>query len=323
MAVYTEVSDEDLKGFVASYDIGEVLSLKGIAEGVENSNYLLRTTKASYILTLYEKRVDERDLPFFLGLMEYLASAGIPCPLPVSDRNGKSLRTLAGRPAALITFLDGMWVRRPRTGHCAELGAGLAKLHLASQGFSMERQNALLMTAWREILHNCSGKMGRFEIGLQDELTADLEQIAAIWPKDLPRGVIHADLFPDNVFFLGNTLSGFIDFYFACTDFLAYDVAICLNAWCFESDGSFNITKAKALLRGYQSVRALNPAEIAALPTLARGSSMRFLVTRLFDWINTPEGAFVRPKDPVEYIRKLRFHRQIRSASEYGLEQNT
>ncbi|NNF76464.1 MAG: homoserine kinase [Rhizobiales bacterium] len=321
MAVYTEVSDEDLNGFVASYDIGDVLSFKGIAEGVENSNYLLRTTQSSFILTLYEKRVDERDLPFFLGLMEFLSGEGIPCPLPVSDREGNRLRTLAGRPAALITFLDGMWVRRPRTEHCAELGAGLAGLHLASTRFSMERQNALLMTAWREILGNCAGKLDQFENGLQRELEADLEQIASAWPSDLPRGVIHADLFPDNVFFLGGKLSGFIDFYFACTDFFAYDIAICLNAWCFETDGSFNITKAKALLRGYQSARSLSANEIAALPTLARGASMRFLVTRLYDWINTPEGAFVRPKNPMEYIKKLRFHRQIESASEYGLEQ--
>jgi len=321
MAVYTEVSDEDLSSFVASYDIGDMLSFKGIAEGVENSNYLLRTTQSSFILTLYEKRVDERDLPFFLGLMEYLSGEGIPCPLPVSDREGNRLRTLAVRPAALITFLDGMWVRRPRTEHCAELGAGLAGLHLASTHFSMERQNALLMTAWREILGNCTGKLDRFESGLQTELEADLEQIASAWPTDLPRGVIHADLFPDNVFFLGGKLSGFIDFYFACTDFFAYDIAICLNAWCFETEGSFNITKAKALLRGYQSARSLSADEIAALPTLARGASMRFLVTRLFDWINTPEGAFVRPKNPVEYIKKLRFHRQIESASEYGLEQ--
>ncbi len=323
MAVYTEVSDEDLAAFVASYDIGKVLSFKGIAEGVENSNYLLRTDQGSFILTLYEKRVDERDLPFFLGLMEFLSSEGLPCPLPVSDRAGNRLRTLAGRPCALITFLDGMWVRRPRVEHCAELGAGLARLHLASGRFHMERQNALLMTAWREILESCSDKIDSFETGLKAELFADLGEIAQSWPDDLPRGVIHADLFPDNVFFLGGKLSGFIDFYFACTDFFAYDIAICLNAWCFETDGSFNITKAKALLRGYQSARRLEPAEITALPTLARGAAMRFLVTRLFDWINTPEGAFVQPKDPVEYIKKLRFHRRIRNAAEYGLEQST
>ncbi|MEM8687666.1 MAG: homoserine kinase [Pseudomonadota bacterium] len=323
MAVYTEVSDEDLAAFVASYDIGAVLSFKGIAEGVENSNYLLRTDTGSFILTLYEKRVDERDLPFFLGLMEFLSSQGLPCPLPVSDRDGNRLRTLAGRPCALITFLDGMWVRRPRVEHCGELGAGLARLHLASERFDMERQNALLMTAWREILESCSDKIDGFETGLEGELYADLEEIAQSWPDNLPRGVIHADLFPDNVFFLGGKLSGFIDFYFACTDFFAYDVAICLNAWCFETDGAFNITKAKALLRGYQSARTLEPAEIAALPTLARGAAMRFLVTRLFDWINTQEGAFVRPKDPVEYIKKLRFHRRIQNAAEYGLEQTT
>ncbi len=320
MAVYTEVSDEDLNAFVASYDIGEVLSFKGIAEGVENSNFLLRTTSGSYILTLYEKRVDERDLPFFLGLMEFLAGDGIPCPLPVHDREGKALRILSGRPAAIITFLDGMWVRRPQNNHCAELGAGLARMHLASTRFPMKRQNALLMTDWREILSNCGTLPAEFEAELMDELTEDLDDIAASWPADLPKGVIHADLFPDNVFFLSNKLSGFIDFYFACTDFFAYDVAICLNAWCFETDGAFNITKARALLQAYNRERPLSAEEMNALPLFARGSSMRFLVTRLYDWLNTPAGALVKPKDPLEYVRKLRFHRKVRSAREYGLE---
>ncbi len=320
MAVYTEVSDEDLDAFVAGYDIGDVMSFKGIAEGVENSNYLLHTTTGSYILTLYEKRVAENDLPFFLSLMEFLAGENIPCPLPVPDRDGNALKVLSGRPAAIITFLEGVWVRRPHTVHCSELGAGLARFHKASERFQMRRKNALLMTSWRDILQNCGTLPAEFETGLMDDLQRDLDGIGANWPADLPSGVIHADLFPDNVFFLNNKLSGFIDFYFACTDFFAYDVAICLNAWCFEIDGPFNVTKAKALLRAYNKERSLTREEIDALPVLARGSSMRFLVTRLYDWLNMPEGAMVKPKDPVEYIKKLRFHRQVKTASEYGLE---
>lgn len=320
MAVYTEVSDEDLDAFVAGYDIGDVMSFKGIAEGVENSNYLLHTTIGSYILTLYEKRVAENDLPFFLSLMEFLAGENIPCPLPVPDRDGNALKVLSGRPAAIITFLEGVWVRRPHTVHCSELGAGLARFHKASERFQMRRKNALLMTSWRDILQNCGTLPAEFETGLMDDLQRDLDGIGANWPADLPSGVIHADLFPDNVFFLNNKLSGFIDFYFACTDFFAYDVAICLNAWCFEIDGPFNVTKAKALLRAYNKERSLTREEIDALPVLARGSSMRFLVTRLYDWLNMPEGAMVKPKDPVEYIKKLRFHRQVKTASEYGLE---
>ncbi|MEM7425862.1 MAG: homoserine kinase [Pseudomonadota bacterium] len=320
MAVYTEVSDEELYPFVASYNIGDVLSFKGIAEGVENSNFLLRTTAGSFILTLYEKRVNERDLPFFLALMQFLAGEGIPCPLPVHDRDGNALRVLAGRPAAIITFLEGMWVRRPQNAHCAGLGAALARFHKASARFTMERQNALLMSSWREILSACGTLPATFEAGLMDELTHDLDDIASAWPEALPKGVIHADLFPDNVFFLADKLSGFIDFYFACTDLFAYDVAICLNAWCFEPDGAFNVTKARAMLQAYDRERPLNADEMAALPVLARGASMRFLVTRLFDWLNTPAGAMVKPKDPLEYVQKLRFHRKIRSASEYGLE---
>lgn len=320
MAVYTEVSDEELNTFVASFDIGDVTSFKGIAEGVENSNYLLRTTQDTFILTLYEKRVNPKDLPFFLGLMEHLSSRDIPCPLPVHDRKGGVLRKLSGRPAALITFLNGVSVRRPQKQHCAELGTALAHFHLASREFELTRENALLAPAWRDIVNKCGAGADDIEFGLRMELRREIDVIEDAWPSKLPSGVIHADLFPDNVFFLDNTLSGLIDFYFACTDFLAYDIAICLNAWCFEIDGSFNITKASAMLRAYQKVRPLNKAEYDALPLLARGAAMRFLVTRLYDWLNTPAGALVKPKNPEEYLQILRFHRNVASTGEYGLE---
>ncbi len=322
MAVYTEVSDEELEDFIAGYDIGEVISCKGIAEGVENSNFLLRTDGGSgnYILTLYEKRVAPADLPYFIALMEYLAGGGISCPLPVHGRDGAALRTLAGRPAAIVTFLDGISVRRPRPQHCAALGEGLARLHLAGQNFPMQRPNTLSVQHWRPLFQRCAGRADDFSAGLRGELEGELQQLEKHWPENLPSGVIHADAFPDNVFFLHDRLSGFIDFYFACNDALAYDIAICLNAWCFEADGAFNVTKARLMLAGYQSVRALTTAEMAALPLLARGAALRFLLTRLHDWLFRVDGALVKPKDPLEYLNKLRFHRDITGPGEYGID---
>ncbi|MCB1473733.1 MAG: homoserine kinase [Rhodobiaceae bacterium] len=320
MAVYTDVSDEEIASFVAAYDIGALLSCKGIAEGVENTNYMLHTEGGQFILTLYEKRVDEADLPYFLGLMEHLARGGITCPQPVHGRDGAVLRRLAGRPAALIEFLEGMSVRRPRMDHCRALGAMLARLHLAGVDYPGHRTNALSVAGWRQIFEAARDSADGVAPGLAAEMAGELDQFERHWPTGLPEGVIHADLFPDNVFFIGERLSGLIDFYFACNDAFAYDVAICLNAWCFEADLSFNVTKARALMTGYAGVRPFSEAEIAALPILARGAAMRFLVTRLYDWLNTPAGALVRPKDPVEYLRRLRFHRSVTSAAQYGLD---
>jgi homoserine kinase type II len=320
VAVYTEVSDEELASFLATYDIGTLLSYKGIAEGVENSNYLLRTTGGSFILTLYEKRVREGDLPFFLGLMQHLAARGLTCPLPVANRRGEALGRLAGRPAAIITFLDGVAVRRPTAAHCGALGQALARLHQAGEGFAMERPNALSLEGWPPLFAQAEAQADTVAAGLGERTRRELAYLEGAWPHDLPVGVIHADLFTDNVFFIGPHVSGLIDFYFACTDFLAYDLAICLNAWCFEADGSFNLTKGRAMIAGYQAVRPLEPAEVEALPVLCRGSALRFMLTRLVDWLNVPPGALVRPKDPLEYDRKLAFHRHVRHAREYGLE---
>ncbi|WP_353642251.1 homoserine kinase [Mesorhizobium sp. WSM2239] len=319
MAVYTDVSESELETFLGSYSVGQLLSYKGIAEGSENSNFLLHTTSGAYILTLYEKRVDKSDLPFFLGLMEHLARKGISCPLPVHRRDGSVTGTLAGRTAALITFLEGMWMRRPTAAHCREVGKALAGLHLAGADFPLSRPNALQIDGWRKLWDGSHARADEVELGLAAEVDADFAELGEKWPKDLPAGIIHADLFPDNVFFLGEKLSGLIDFYFACNDFYAYDVATCLNAWCFEKDFSFNLTKGTALLAGYQSVRPLTSAEKEALPILARGSALRFMLTRLYDWLTIPDGALVQKRDPMEYIRRLRFHRQIKSPSEYGL----
>jgi len=319
MAVYTDVAAEDLTRFLAGYDIGELLSYKGIAEGVENSNFLLHSSRGHFILTLYERRVAERDLPFFLALMEHLASRGIVCPQPVKNKAGKMLGKLAGRPAAIINFLDGMWIRRPSAAHCAALGEALARLHLAGADFGMRRDNALSVAGWRQLYDSCGERADKVESNLQKVLAAELDVLERNWPRGLPQGVIHADLFPDNVFFLGDRLSGLIDFYFACTDTLVYDVAICLNAWCFEPDHSYNVTKGRALLASYAKTRPLSHDEWEKLPLLARGAALRFLLTRLVDWLDVPPGALVRPKDPREYARKLRFHQKVNSARDYGI----
>ncbi|MEM1284132.1 MAG: homoserine kinase [Pseudomonadota bacterium] len=321
MAVYTDVSDDDLTAFLADYDLGEVLAFKGIAEGVENSNFLLRTEVGSYILTLFEKRVNLGDLPFFLDLMEHLVGQGLNCPLPIKRRDGAVLGTVNDRPATIISFLDGVAIRRPRAEHCRKLGEVLARFHLATQSFDGSRPNDLSLAGWHTLFETIPAKAADEAFsGLRTRMARELEQMDKLWPKDLPAGVIHADLFTDNVFFLNHEVSGLIDFYFACTDAYAYDLVICLNAWCFEPDLAFNVTKARALVTGYQSVRQLQPEEIDALPLLARGASIRFLVTRLYDWLTVPDGALVVPKDPREYATKLAFHQGVFDARFYGLD---
>jgi homoserine kinase type II len=326
MAVYTEVTDEALRAFLGNYELGQLIAFRGIAEGVENSNYALKTEAGDFILTLYEKRVDPAELPYFLGLMDHMAARGLACPTPVAARDGQALRMLAGRPAAIVTFLPGVWPRKVRPEHCAPLGRALGQMHVAGQGFGIDRPNALGPAGWAPLLDGCRARGNEVQPGLVAELDAALAGILAAWPANgvLPRGHIHADLFPDNVFFLPDAdgrprVSGLIDFYFGCTDLLAYDIAVCLNAWCFEPDFSFNVTKARALLSAYDAVRPISAAERAALPVLARGAALRFLLTRLYDWTHTPEGALVTRKDPLEYLRKLRFFATAGSASALGL----
>ncbi|PCI32342.1 MAG: homoserine kinase [Alphaproteobacteria bacterium] len=320
MAVYTQVNSSAIADFMADYDEGEVISLKGIAEGVENSNYILQTTKGFYILTLYEKRVNPDDLPFFLGLMDHLVHKGTNCATPVRDREGVILKTLCDRPAALISFLAGLSVNRPGPEHCYQLGQEIARMHWAASDFTLSRKNALSVAGWEELLRHCEDRADEAGAGLKDLLQDEMAFLKENWPKGLPEGIIHADLFPDNVFFLGGELSGLIDYYFACNDILAYDVAICLNAWCFEPDGAFNITKASRLLRGYTQERPLSSTEMDVLSILCRGAAFRFLLSRLYDWLNQVKGALVQVKDPAEYITKLKFHRAVKSPSEYGLD---
>ncbi|HXW22525.1 MAG TPA: homoserine kinase [Rhodomicrobium sp.] len=319
MAVYTEVTAEDLYALLERYDIGSLTAFKGIAEGVENSNFFLSTGDGQFILTLYEKRVAAEDLPFFLGLMEHLAQGGVRCPTPVHDGEGQVLRELGGRPAAIVTFLPGYSLQKPQPAHCHAVGAVMAKLHEAGLSFPLKRKNTLSLAGWTRLCASIGGVADKIAPGMSAQLAHALDTLSETWPENLPRGVIHADLFPDNVLFLKDAVSGVIDFYFACNDLLAYDLAICMNAWCFEFDGAFNVTKAMALFKGYNSVRRLEPEEVSALPILARGAAVRFFLTRLYDWYNTPDTAFVKRKDPMEYWRKLSFHQGVETARAYGL----
>jgi homoserine kinase type II len=310
MAVYTDITDEELQLLLAHFDLGAPLAFKGIAEGVENSNFLLETEKGRFFLTIYEKRVRADELPFFLNLLTWLADHGYPSAAPVANRAGEVLQTVRGKPAAIVTFLPGLSVRRPNAAHCREAGEGLARLHLAAQGYPGVRANDLGQEAWAPMFERLGEAADELKPGLAATIRADLARIGARWPTGLPAGIVHADYFPDNVFFNAGKFAGTIDFYFACVDAYAYDIAVALNAWCFEADGSFNITSARALVAGYERHRPLSDAERAALPVLAHGAAMRFFLTRLADWGATPAGALVRPKDPLEYERKLAVHRE-------------
>ena len=323
MAVFTQINDAQLAEFMADYALANVTAFKGIAAGVQNSNFIVETGDEKYILTIYEDTatgVNPEDLPYFLSLIQHLAALGINCPTPIMQKNGNILGQLAERPAALVSFLPGRGTVTPKPQQCRAVGAALAELHLAGADFEMQRINRQGPDNWRKLYEKSQDSADEASPGLADFIGQELQRLETTWPQGLPEGVIHADLFPDNVFFDKGEVSGLIDFYFACHDMLAYDIAIMLNAWCFEADVNFNITKARALLAGYQSVRPLSAEEIEALPILAAGAAMRFLTTRLYDWLNQPEDALVVPKNPVDYLRRLRFHRHVTSAADYGLE---
>jgi len=309
MAVYTDLSDEELAAFLGEFDVGPATAFKGIAEGVSNSNFLLETDRGRFILTVYEARTNEQDLPFFLGLLRWLADHGYPCAPPVPARDGALYKRVRGKPAAIVPFLQGLSVRRPDVELCREAGRGLALLHKAAAGFPQRRPNDLGVGAWMTMFSADAADAEALKPGLQAVIGRDLLKLTTNWPKDLPTGVIHADFFPDNVFFKDRRFAAAIDFYFACDDFLAYDLAICVNAWCFEASGDLNVTAARALVAGYHAERPLLPDERESLPILAWGAAMRFFLTRLQDWGATPEGALIKPHDPLEYERKLAKHR--------------
>lgn len=309
MAVYTALTDADIAALLAEYDIGEALAFEGIAEGVENTNYKITTRAGRFILTIFEKRTREADLPFFIAVMARLAERGFPAPRPVAANNGAMLTRIKGKPACIVTHLDGVWPRAPELGHCAAIGEALAHMHRSLEGFEARRANALSISGWEALLRPRLAEAEQLRPGLAALIERDMRETHAAWPVDLPRGVIHADLFPDNALFTGERLTGVIDFYFACTDFLAYDLAVCLNAWCFEQEREYSRERGRAMIAAYEAVRPLSAAERDALPVLARGAALRFFATRLADWSATPDGATVTPKDPLEYADKLRFWR--------------
>lgn len=317
MAVYTHVSDEALAHFLTRYDLGTVVSFKGIAGGVENTNYLLQTNRGTYILTLYEKRVAEEDLPFFVGLMDHLAIRDFPCPRPVRNIDGEALGRLEDRPAAIVSFLPGMEIATPGADHCRQTGRTMAQMHASAVEFELHRANALALESWRPLATGALPQADEVEAGLAELIQAELDYLQTRWPSDLPAGIIHADMFRDNVFFLDGRLSGVIDFYFACNDLVAYDLAIAINAWCFDRDLQFDSTLSAALLEGYEAIRPLTDAERGALPVLCRGAALRFLLTRLNDWLNVPPGALVVPHDPKAFSGRLRFHQASADPARY------
>jgi homoserine kinase type II len=309
MAVYTDVPAEALEAFLARYETGRLVSAKGIAEGVSNSNFLVETQTARYILTLYERRIDLADLPWFIALMEHLADSGQPVPRPIRDKKGEALQELSGKAACLIQYLPGVSVSQPTVGQARAAGEALARLHLAGEGFTAERRNSLSYPAWQETAAELGPRLDEIEPGLADLVAARTEAVGRNWPTGLPRGTIHADLFPDNVLMLGDRVTGLIDFYFACTDFLVYDLAVLHAAWCFPADGSAPLAAhSEALLAGYRGIRPLSPAEAEAFTLLAQGASLRFLLTRAQDWLAPPSDAFVQRKDPRPFARRLRHY---------------
>lgn len=306
MAVYTQVSAEAMSALLSRYDVGELVSAKGIAEGVENSNFLVETSSGRFILTLYEKRVDAGDLPFFMALLDHLAARGCPVPRALADREGRQIQEVAGRPAALIEFLSGVSLSTPTPAQARAAGAALGQMHVAARDFALSRPNSLGLAGWHALAARCGDQLDLIQPGLGARVAAELAFLDAHWPRDLPQAVIHADLFPDNVLMLGDRVTGVIDFYFSCTEIRAWDVAVTHSAWCFSADGArFDRALGAALVEGYAAAHGLSAAEEAAFPVLARGACLRFLLTRAWDWLNTPADALVTRKDPLAFLRRL------------------
>jgi homoserine kinase type II len=315
MAVYTQLGAEDLAALIAEFDVGELRMAKGIAEGVSNSNWLIETggkngAGARFILTMYEYRIELDDLPFFLSLLDHLAAKGCPVPRTIHDRSGALYRKIGNKAVALIEFLPGVSVSMPTVAQARAVGTALAQMHLAAADFGGSRANGMDLAEWQRLAQACGDDgLRSIDPALADLVARELPALAAAWPQGLPRGVIHADLFTDNVLMLGDKVTGLIDFYFACTDTIAYDVAVTHAAWCFDNEGrNFAPQLSAALLAGYESLRPLSDAERAALPVLARGAALRFTMSRAFDWLNTPPGALVVPKDPLAFARRMEFY---------------
>ena len=320
MAVYTKLSENNLKDFFSKYNLGKLLKFQGIQEGIENSNYFVKTDSGKFILTVYEKRVEEKDLPFFMGLMKNIFNENFPSPEPIINKNGNYITEIFGKKAAVVSFLEGTSKKNLTPGNCHEVGIYTAKLHTITKNLNIKRTNRLSVNSWRLIYRKIQRDCSKIYPDLTKIIETNLEIIEDKWPKNIPRGIIHADLFPDNIFFKGSKLTGIIDFYFSCYDFYALEIAICLNALCFEGKNenlSFNVTKAKKFIDGYSSIRKLTEEEKESLKILCHGAAMRFLLTRVFDYLNLTEDALVKIKDPVEYLKRLEFHNSVKNYQDY------
>ncbi len=320
MAVYTKLSENNLKDFFSKYNLGKLLKFKGIQEGIENSNYFVKTDSGKFILTIYEKRVEAKDLPFFMGLMKNIFNENFPSPEPIINKNGNYITEIFGKKAAVVSFLEGFSKKNLTPDNCHEVGIYTAKLHMITKNLNIKRTNRLSVNSWRLIYRKIQKDCSKIYPDLTKIIETNLDVIENKWPKNIPCGIIHADLFPDNIFFKGNKLTGIIDFYFSCYDFYALEIAICLNALCFEGkneDLSFNVTKAKKFIDGYSSIRKLTEEEKESLKILCQGAAMRFLLTRVFDYLNLTEDALVKIKDPVEYLKRLEFHDSVKNYQDY------
>ena len=320
MAVYTKLSENKLKEFFSKYNLGKVLNFSGIKEGIENTNYFVQTDKNKFILTMYEKRVGEKDLPFFMGLMKNLVIANFPSPEPIINVNGNYIGEILGKKAAVVSFLNGVAKKNLTPRNCYDVGIKAATLHTITKNLALTRKNQLSISYWRKIFQNVKKDCSKINKNLPSVIEKNLDKIESNWPKNIPSGIIHADLFPDNILFKNNRLTGIIDFYFSCNDFYAFEIAICLNALCFEGINenlSFNVTKAKKFIDGYNSIRKISEDEKKSLKILCQGAAMRFLLTRVFDYLNLVEGAVVKVKDPIEYLKRLEFHNDVNNYQDY------
>ena len=320
MAVYTKINLRDLKLIEKIFNLGRFIKLVGIKKGIENTNYLIKTKNKKYILTIFEKRVKSKDLPFFMKLMSDLANLKIKCPEPLKDKNNKYLFKIKNKNACIVTFLEGRDKQTLNSKDCYIIGKNIAKLHEASKKLNIFRKNSLSVNSWSPLLNRINKKINKLSKNLIKDMQSDLKIIKKKWPKNLPKGIIHGDLFVDNIFFYKKRFHGFIDFYFSSNDYYAYELSICINALCFNKKKNkyyLNKKKSSSLLRGYQSVRNLTKAEKYNFNTLCKGSALRYLLTRAYDYLNTPKNAIITIKDPREYIQKLNFHKNLKLFKDY------
>ena len=320
MAVYTKLNQSKVEEILSNYNLGKLDTFKGIEEGIENTNYFLSANKKKFILTIYEKRVQSEDLPFFSDLMSFLNKASFKCPAPILNNDNSTITNFDGKKLMIVSFLEGKSKSNLSPNNCKAIGIEIAKMHELTKNFKIKRQNNLSVNSWRNLFNSVKDQCSKLNEDLPKLIEENLLSVEKNWPKDLPKGIIHADLFNDNIFFNKDKFSGIIDFYFSCEDFFAFEIAICFNALCFDGikeNLSFNVTKAKNFIEGYSSVRKLSNIEKQSIKVLSQGAALRFLLTRVFDALNTVEGAIVKVKDPIEYLKRLEFHKNARNHEDY------